>query len=164
MTNLKHVKIYTDGACVGNPGPGGYGVVLKYGKGRRELQGGYRLTTNNRMELLAPIEGLSALKEKCRVTMFSDSRYVVDAMAKGWAKKWQAKGWMRNKKDKAINPDLWARLLSLSDEHEVEFKWVKGHAGNIENERCDELAEQAARQPNLIVDRGYEASLASTNQ
>ena len=111
MTSQQHVIIYTDGACIGNPGPGGYGAVLEYGKHRRELSGGYSRTTNNRMELMGPIKSLEALKVSCRVTLYSDSKYVVDAVEKGWAKRWQANGWMRNKKEQAINPDLWGRLL-----------------------------------------------------
>ena len=157
MTSKRNVTIYTDGACTGNPGPGGYGVVLEFGENRREVSGGYRRTTNNRMELMGPIAGLEALKERCTVTLYSDSRYVVDAMSKGWAKRWQASGWMRNKKENAINPDLWARLLALCDQHDVEFLWVRGHAGIPQNERCDQLAVQAARQNNLPVDSGYES-------
>ena len=157
MTSRRHVTIYTDGACVGNPGPGGYGAVLEYGEHRRELSGGYRHTTNNRMELMGPIRSLEALKESCRVTLYSDSRYVVDAVEKGWAKRWQANGWMRNKKEQAINPDLWAQLLALCELHEVEFRWVKGHAGNPQNERCDQLAVEAAHQTGLPVDEGYES-------
>ncbi len=157
MTSRRNVTIYTDGACTGNPGPGGYGVVLEFGEHRREVSGGYRRTTNNRMELMGPIAGLEALKESCAVILYSDSRYVVDAMSKGWAKRWQASGWMRNKKETAINPDLWARLLALCDQHDVEFLWVRGHAGIPQNERCDQLAVQVARQNNLPVDSGYES-------
>ncbi len=152
----KRVTIYTDGGCLGNPGPGGYGVVLLYNGHRKELSGGYRLTTNNRMELLAAIKGLEALKEPCAVTLYTDSRYLADAMRKGWAKRWQANGWRRNRKEKALNPDLWQRLLALCDRHEVEFVWVKGHAGVQENERCDALSQAAARQPDLPADPGYE--------
>ena len=153
---MKQVDIYTDGACQGNPGPGGYGVVLLSGEHRRELSGGYRRTTNNRMELLAVIEGLAALKEKSKVRVHSDSRYVVDALAKEWAVKWRKNGWMRNKQDAAINPDLWARLLDLCEGHDMSYRWVKGHSGNPENERCDRLATQAASQPNLPADEPYE--------
>ena len=155
MTSKRHIIVHTDGACTGNPGPGGYGAVLEYGSDRRELSGGYRRTTNNRMELMGPIKSLEALKESCRVTLYSDSRYVVDAVEKGWAKRWQANGWMRNKKEQAINPDLWAQLLALCEQHEVEFRWVRGHAGNPENERCDQLAVKAAQQSNLPIDKGY---------
>ena len=113
MTSKRHVTVHTDGACTGNPGPGGYGAVLEYGDHRRELSGGYRRTTNNRMELMGPIKCLESLKESCRVTLYSDSRYVVDAVEKGWAKRWRANGWMRNKKEQAINPDLWGRSFWL---------------------------------------------------
>jgi ribonuclease HI len=155
----RDVTIYTDGACIGNPGPGGYGVVLLSGGSRRELAGGFRETTNNRMELLAAILSLEALKETCRVTLYSDSKYVVDAIEKGWARRWKANGWMRNKRERAINPDLWEKLLALTQKHEVEFKWVRGHAGNRENERCDQLATEAARQKGLPVDNGYTPGL-----
>lgn len=146
------MTIYTDGACHGNPGPGGYGVVLMYGDHRKELSGGYNNTTNNRMELLAAIKGLEALKEPCRVTIYSDSRYLVDAVRQGWAKRWQANGWRRNKTEPALNADLWERLLGLLTGHEVEFVWVRGHQGNPGNERCDALANVAARQPDLPPD------------
>jgi len=152
----KDVVIYTDGACLGNPGPGGYGVVLLYGKHRKELSGGFRLTTNNRMELYAVIAGLEALKARCSVKLYCDSQYVVRAMREGWALKWRARGWRRNKKAKAVNPDLWGRLLDAASQHEVEFLWVKGHAGNPENERCDQLAQSAAIGMNLPLDEGYE--------
>lgn len=151
------VEIHTDGACLGNPGPGGYGVVLRYGEARRELSGGYRRTTNNRMELMAVIKALAALKEPCRVVLHSDSRYVVDAMEKGWAAKWQANGWRRNKRELAVNPDLWEALLELCGQHRVEFRWVRGHSGDAENERCDRLAVAAARQADLPEDVGYRA-------
>ena len=156
MTQPKHVTIYTDGACTGNPGPGGYGTVLLYEERRGELSGGYRRTTNNRMELMGPIMGLEALQESCRVTLYSDSKYVVDSMTKGWARRWRANDWMRNKREKAVNPDLWARLLDLCQEHQVEFRWVRGHAGNAENERCDQLAVEAAHGKGLPADLGYE--------
>ena len=159
MPQGTNVTIYTDGACTGNPGPGGYGVVLLHGSHRKELSGGYRRTTNNRMEILAAIVGLEALKEECRVTLYSDSQYVVNAVEKGWAWKWEANGWKRNKREEALNPDLWERLLRLCEYHDVEFRWVRGHAGNRENERCDQLATGAARQRDLSVDEGYEATL-----
>ena len=155
MTEPKHVIIYTDGACIGNPGPGGYGVVLLYQNHRKELSGGFRKTTNNRMEIMAAIMGLEALKEESRIMLHSDSEYLVKAMSKGWAQRWRANGWKRNKREKALNPDLWERLLQLCERHEVEFIWVKGHAQNTENARCDELAVQAAQQPNLPLDKGY---------
>lgn len=156
MNDLKQVVIYTDGACSGNPGPGGYGVVLLYNGHRKELSGGFRKTTNNRMELLGAIEGLRALKSPCAVKLHTDSQYVVNAIEKGWAAKWRANGWMRNKKDKAVNPDLWEQLLGLCKQHKVEFVWVRGHAGNVENERCDVLAVAASQQRNLPADEIYE--------
>jgi ribonuclease HI len=153
---MKHVKLYTDGACSHNPGPGGYGVVLIYGEHRREMSGGFRRTTNNRMEILAAIVGLESLKEPCRVTLTSDSQYLVDSIEKGWAAHWQANGWKRSNKEKAINPDLWERLLKLCKIHSVRFEWVRGHAGHKENERCDELATAAIQKTDLAVDEGYE--------
>lgn len=153
---LKEVIIYTDGACTGNPGPGGYGVVLLYNQHRKELSGGYRLTTNNRMEMMAAIVALQAIKHKCLVTLHTDSKYLVDAITQGWAKKWKANGWMRNSKEAAKNPDLWAQLLDLCNQHQVKFVWVKGHAGIEENECCDRLAVSAARKRNLPADSGYE--------
>jgi ribonuclease HI len=149
---LKEVTIYTDGACSGNPGPGGYGVVLLYQGHRKELSAGFKDTTNNRMEILAAIKGLESLKEKCRVTLYTDSQYLVNAIEKNWAQKWRANGWMRNKKEPALNADLWARLLKLCEFHEIKFVWVKGHAGNPENERCDQLAVAAFKQPGLPPD------------
>ena len=137
---MKKVEIFTDGACSGNPGPGGYGVVLRYNGAEKELSGGEAMTTNNRMELTAAIEGLKALKERCSVTLYSDSKYLVDAINCGWALKWRENGWMRTKRDAAQNSDLWEKLLELLETHEVEFVWVKGHAGHPENERCDHLA------------------------
>ncbi len=137
---MKSVEIYTDGACSGNPGPGGYGVILRYGEYEKELSGGEAETTNNRMELTAAIEGLSCLKERCNVTLYSDSKYLIDAIEQGWVYKWRDNGWMRNKKEKALNPDLWEKLLALLEKHQVEFVWVKGHDGHSENERCDKLA------------------------
>ncbi len=140
MDTLKKVEIFTDGACSGNPGPGGWGVILKYGSASKELSGGEENTTNNRMELTAAISGLEALKERCFVTLYSDSKYLIDAIEKGWAEKWQANNWMRTKKDAALNVDLWKRLLPLLEYHRVTFVWVKGHAGHPENERCDKMA------------------------
>jgi len=153
---MKHVTLYTDGACSKNPGPGGYGVVLLYDSHRKELSKGFRKTTNNRMEILAAIAGLEALKEPCRVTLYSDSQYLVNAVEKGWVRRWQANGWMRNKTERAVNPDLWERLLALCSIHQVQFKWLRGHAGHEENDRCDELATSAARGPNLEIDEVYE--------
>ena len=137
---MKKVDIYTDGACSGNPGPGGWCTILKYNGREKEISGGEAVTTNNRMELTAIIEGLRILKERCEVTIHSDSKYVIDAVTEGWAVRWRANGWMRNKKEKALNPDLWEELLNLLQQHKVDFKWVKGHAGHPENERCDEMA------------------------
>ena len=139
---MKQVIIYTDGACSGNPGPGGWGAVLKYGAHERELSGGEASTTNNRMELTAVIEALRLLKEPCVVELYSDSKYVIDALEKGWARSWQQRGWVKSDKKPALNPDLWAELLELCDTHEVRCHWVKGHAGHPYNERCDALAVQ----------------------
>lgn len=152
----KHVIIYTDGSSLGNPGPGGYGAILRYGDHEKELSAGYRCTTNNRMEILAAIEALKCLTEPCRVTLHTDSQYLVNAIEKGWARRWQRNRWMRNKKEKALNPDLWAEMLALCDRHNVELVWVRGHAGDEDNERCDELAKSAAEAPNLPPDPGYE--------
>lgn len=137
---MKEIEMFTDGACSGNPGPGGYGVILRYKGTTKELYGGEHETTNNRMELTAVITGLSALKEPCAVKLTTDSKYIVDAVTKGWAKKWKANNWIKSDKKKALNSDLWDKLLALLDIHKVEFIWVKGHAGHPENERCDELA------------------------
>ncbi len=156
---MKQVILYTDGGCINNPGPGGYGVVILYGSHRKELSRGFHRTTNNRMEILAAIAGLEALKEPCRVTLYSDSQYLVNAIEKGWALRWQSNGWMRNRKEKAINPDLWERLLDLCKIHSVQFEWLRGHAGQSENERCDELAKSAARSLILDTDEGYEMAL-----
>lgn len=139
------VTIYTDGACSGNPGPGGFGAILMYGAHKKELSGGEAETTNNRMELMGVITALKALKRPCTVHLYTDSQYVVNAIEKGWARKWQANGWMRNKKDKAMNPDLWQELLDLLSVHQVTFHWVKGHAENPYNNRCDELAVAESR-------------------
>ena len=151
----EQVTIYTDGACLGNPGPGGYGAVLLYGSQRKDLSGGFKLTTNNRMEITAALVALEALREPCRVTLYSDSQYLVNAMSKGWAQRWQANGWKRNKREDAVNPDLWERMLELCRRHTVEFRWVRGHSGMKENERCDRLAVEAARGSGLPDDPGY---------
>lgn len=137
---MKHVDIFTDGACSGNPGPGGWGAVLRYNGASKELSGGQAQTTNNRMELTAVIEALSALKEPCDVTLTTDSRYVCDAINNGWARSWRARGWVKTDKKPALNADLFERLLKLCETHTVRFVWVKGHAGHPENERCDRLA------------------------
>ena len=136
----KTVKLFTDGACSGNPGPGGWGAILRFGEHEKELSGGEKNTTNNRMELLGVIKGLEALNEPCHVVLTSDSKYVIDALQQGWALKWKQNGWMRNKKDPALNPDLWETLLQLTSTHEMEYNWVKGHAGHPENERSDKMA------------------------
>ncbi len=149
---MKEVVIHSDGACSGNPGPGGYGVILSCKGATRELSGGFRRTTNNRMELMGVIAGLEALKEPCKVRVVTDSRYVVDGIEKGWARRWKANGWKRNSKEPAVNPDLWDRLLSLLDRHSVKFSWIRGHAGHPENERCDSLAVAAASRPGLPED------------
>ncbi|MBI5384742.1 MAG: ribonuclease HI [Verrucomicrobia bacterium] len=150
------VEIYTDGGCEPNPGPGGYGVVLLHPKKRAEASGGFRLTTNNRMEIFAAIKGLEMLKQPCRVTLYSDSQYLVKAMTEGWVANWKRKNWWRTNKERPENVDLWKRLDVLCQTHQVEFRWVKGHAGNPENERCDQLSMAALRQPNLPADEGYE--------
>lgn len=134
------VEIFTDGACSGNPGPGGYGAILRVGEHTKELSGGAADTTNNRMELMGVISALSALKYPCDVVLTTDSKYVVDSVTKGWAKGWRAKGWIKSDKKPALNADLWEKLLDLLDVHNVKFVWVKGHAGHPENERCDQLA------------------------
>lgn len=153
MDEEKEVIIFTDGACDPNPGVGGYGAVLIYGKHRKELSGGFQLTTNNRMELLAAIVALEALKEPCKVKLYSDSEYLVKAITLGWIKRWKRKNWRKVK-----NPDLWARLLEQCQRHQAEFVWVKGHAGITNNERCDELAVQASKSANLVRDEFYESN------
>ena len=142
---MKLVEIYTDGACSGNPGPGGWGAVLRYGAYEKEISGGAAETTNNRMELTAVIEALALLKEPCTVELYSDSKYVVDALSKGWVYGWKKKGWYRSNKEKALNVDLWERLLPLIARHDVHYNWVKGHAENEYNNRCDELAVAQSR-------------------
>lgn len=141
---MKEVEIYTDGSCKQNPGPGGWGAVLVYHGKEKELCGGEANTTNNRMELTAVIRALEALREPCRVTLTSDSRYVCNGMGKGWARSWQRRGWKKGDGSPALNPDLWDKLLTLCDKHTVEFCWVKGHAGHPYNERCDAMAQSEA--------------------
>ncbi len=143
---MKQVTLYTDGACSGNPGPGGWGAILEYRGNQKELSGGEGHTTNNRMELTAVIEGLKALKEPCAVELYSDSKYVIDALSKGWAEAWKARGWIKADKKPALNPDLWEQLLSLTHYHTVTYHWVKGHADNPMNNRCDTLAVLQAKQ------------------
>ena len=140
---MNKVTIYTDGACSGNPGLGGYGAVLLCGTHRKELSGGTPKTTNNRMELMGAIIALETLKSICEVEVYSDSRYLVDAVEKGWVTRWKANGWRRNKRESALNVDLWERLLPLLAKHKVKFRWMKGHSGHPENERCDLLARMA---------------------
>ena len=137
---MKTVTLYTDGACSGNPGPGGWGAILSYNGVEKELSGGEANTTNNRMELLAVISGLEALKETCRVELYSDSKYVIDGLSKGWAVSWRKNGWRKADKKPALNPDLWERLLNLVEKHQLAYHWVKGHADNPYNNRCDQLA------------------------
>ena len=137
---MKTVTIYTDGACSGNPGPGGWGAILEYMGHEKELSGGEKNTTNNRMELTAVIKALQALKEPCTVELYSDSKYVIDALQKGWAVSWRKRGWIKSDKKPALNPDLWEILLNLTEQHDVHYHWVKGHASNPKNNRCDELA------------------------
>jgi len=152
----KEIVIYTDGACEPNPGTGGYGAVLLFENKRREISGGFRHTTNNRMEVYAAIKSLEALKEPCKVTLYSDSQYLVSAMMEGWVEKWKKKNWWRTNKERVINIDLWEKLTALCEIHEVVFVWVKGHVGNVENERCDQLSYAALRQKDLLPDEGFE--------
>jgi ribonuclease HI len=152
----KPVEIYTDGACLGNPGPGGYGVVLLYGEHRKELSGGFRLTTNNRMELMAAIEGLKALKAPSEVWLYSDSRYLVDAVNLRWIESWLRRHWAKSNKEPVKNIDLWQEIVELRQRHQIKFIWVKGHNGIEENERCDELAMAAATEKNLPPDAMFE--------
>lgn len=159
---MSKVTIYTDGACSGNPGPGGYGIVMLSGKHRKESAQGYRRTTNNRMELMALIVALELLTRPCEVELFSDSRYVVDAIEKGWAKSWKARGWRKADKQPAVNADLWARALDVLARHKVRLHWVRGHASCVENNRCDELAVAASRAPDRLVDHGFESPPAAT--
>lgn len=140
MVVKKYIELFTDGACSGNPGPGGWGVVLRYGLYEKELSGGEALTTNNRMELTAAIKGLEALREPCVVKLVTDSKYLADGIIKGWAESWRKNGWRKADKKPALNADLWERLLELLSVHQVKIQWVKGHDGHPENERCDRLA------------------------
>lgn len=153
-----HVTIYTDGACSGNPGPGGYGAVLLYGSKRLELAEGFRSTTNNRMELRAAIVALETLKHPCKVSLYSDSQYVVNAINQRWLEGWIKRGWKKANKKPVENTDLWKRLLPQLERHEVEFNWVRGHSNVPENERCDELAVAAAQSSDLKIDEGFRAA------
>jgi ribonuclease HI len=161
MLALKQVTIYTDGACMQNPGPGGYGVVLLHDGHRKELSGGFRHTTNNRMELMAALVGLGALRYRCRVTLFTDSQYLAEAIRRGWAQRWRARLWMRTPTQKARNHDLWEQLLEACEQHDLTIRWVRGHAGNPENDRCDQLAVAASLKEDLETDAGYEAEQAA---
>ena len=153
---MKEVTIYTDGACSGNPGKGGFGVILNYMGRIKEISEGFECTTNNRMEIMAALTGLNALKEPCKVILYSDSKYLVDSVNLGWIEKWRANGWKRNKSEKAKNIDLLMRLCAQLETHKVTFCWVKGHDGHPENERCDTLATTAAKAANLKDDNGYD--------
>ena len=151
------IIIYTDGGSLGNPGPGGYGIVLIYGDTIKEINGGFRLTTNNRMELMGVIVALKTLKQKDKkITVYTDSSYVVNGITKGWAKSWRKNNWIKSDKQKAVNSDLWSELLDLIEPLNINFIWVKGHAGNKYNERCDELAVSAANSTDLPIDKNYE--------
>ena len=152
---MKKIVVYTDGGARGNPGPGGYGAILTFGKHRKELKGAFDHTTNNRMELMAVISALESLKESCEVLLHSDSKYVIDALTKNWLKGWKRKGWIKSDKKPVLNQDLWRRLDAAAGRHEVTWKWVKGHAGNPLNERCDELVHEAIDAGKLQVDQGY---------
>ncbi len=137
---MKQVDIFTDGACSGNPGPGGWGAILRYKGTDKEISGGEKQTTNNRMELTAVIEALKLLKEPCEVTLWTDSKYVADGLGKGWAAGWKKNGWKKADKKPALNPDLWDELLNLNDKHTIKIQWIKGHASHPENEKCDKMA------------------------
>ncbi len=149
------IKLYSDGGAEPNPGRGGFGLILSWGNVRKEFSEGYFMTTNNRMELLGVIIGLEKLKTESEVTVYTDSKYVINGIEKGWAKRWQENNWKRNKKEKAVNPDLWEKLLKQVEKHKVTFCWIKGHNGHSENERCDELATLALKSNNLKEDKGY---------
>ncbi len=149
---MKQIEIYTDGACRGNPGPGGYGAVLKYRQHRKEISGGFRETTNNRMEIYAAIAALEQLIEPCEITLYSDSRYLVDAISKRWLANWRRRGWIKADRQPVLNVDLWRRLEEAMAPHRLKFVWVRGHASNAENNRCDELAVAAATRGNLPED------------
>ncbi|MCH1926845.1 ribonuclease HI [Shewanella sp. C32] len=155
MTELKHIEIFTDGSCLGNPGPGGYGAILKYKQHIKELAKGFSLTTNNRMELLAVIVALESLKEPCKVSVTSDSQYMRQGITQ-WIHNWKRKGWVTSNKTPVKNVDLWKRLDAACQQHQIEWHWVKGHAGHPENERCDELARTAAEQDAVRPDTGYQ--------
>jgi ribonuclease HI len=159
----QRIVIYTDGACQGNPGAGGYATTINTGDSRKELTGGYRHTTSNRMELMAVIVALESLPDSSKVVLHSDSKYVIDAMSLGWAAKWKANGWKRGRNEKALNPDLWQRLLDVSAKHDVEWVWVKAHSGIFENERCDHLSKSAAKREDLPEDEGYQPEIIASS-
>lgn len=152
---MKQVTIYTDGGARGNPGPGGFGAILLFGKHQKELNAAYEHTTNNRMELMAAISALELLNEPCAVALHSDSKYLIDAMTKNWLRGWKSRGWIKSDKKSVLNRDLWQRLDSATAGHSITWNWVKGHAGNPLNERCDELVHEAIDGGNLQVDQGY---------
>lgn len=160
---MKKVDIFCDGACSGNPGPGGFGAVLKYGEHRRELSGGFAATTNNRMELFGAIAALEALRESCEVALSSDSSYLVNAVSKHWLENWKARAWRKSDRKEVLNRDLWMRLDAAMARHKVKFVWVKGHADNAENNRCDELARTALAGENLPADEGFDGTVTNTS-
>ena len=153
---MKEVAIYTDGACSAPPGPGGYGAIIMFGSRTKEISKGFRLTTNNRMEVLAAIEALALLKDTCSVSLYSDSKYLVDSISKGWALRWQANHWKKSDGAYAKNQDLWAKLLELNKQHDIKFTWVKGHADNEFNNKCDELATTATKEDATTIDEAFE--------
>jgi ribonuclease HI len=160
--DLPHVTIYTDGACTGNPGPGGYGAVLLYDHHRHEISEGFRRTTNNRMELMAIISALELLKSPCQVMLYTDSQYISDSINKGWVYRWKKNGWKRSPREKALNIDLWIRILQLFEKHRVRIEWLRGHAGNRENEKADQLATSAIKKKTLRIDHHYESGKISS--
>lgn len=161
MSQHNHVTIYTDGGAISNPGPGGYGVILRSHDQQREFSGGFRHTTNNRMEIMAAIVGLRELTEPCTVIIYTDSQYLANAINKGWAQRWRTNGWKRNRKDRALNSDLWEELLTLSEQHQITFEWLRGHSGHPENERCHILVQQVVADPHrLPPDTAYEQQSA----
>ena len=164
MPSSSATEVWTDGACIGNPGAGGWGAVILSAGTRRELSSGFLRTTNNRMELMGPIRALQALEPRSMVVLRTDSLYVVKGIEKGWAKSWRARNWMRTRTEKAINADLWALLLDVCEQHQVRLEWVKGHAGHRENERCDALATAAARRADREIDSGYENVLRADRE
>lgn len=155
VSPVKQVTIYTDGGARGNPGPGGFGAILLFGRHRKELKGAFEHTTNNRMELLAAISALELLNEPCKITLHSDSKYLIDTMTKNWLRGWKSRGWVKADRQAVLNRDLWQRLDQTTAGHSITWKWVKGHAGNPLNERCDELVHEAINAGKFLVDQGY---------